>query len=163
MLHLLVSMTKMNQRRSNSALWIGLLLILLAIVSNFFYFLKPFQSIPQAILPWVNLALPAVGVLFLLIGVKRAFGQSQLYSGKIWGSIVAGISVLLFAGAVWAHVHSRAVPRSTGAPQVGQRIPDFTLQDSNGHPVSLAQLFAPMEEKPTPPKALLLIFYRGYW
>lgn len=156
-------MTEMNQRRSNSALWIGLLLMLLAIVSNFFYFMKPFQGIPQAIIPWINLALPAIGVLFLLVGVKRAFGQSQLYSGKIWGSIVAGLSVLLFAVTVWGHVHFREVPRSAGAPQVGQRVPDFTLQDSTGHPVALAQLFAGVEGTATPPKALLLIFYRGYW
>lgn len=135
---------------------------LLGVASNFFYFLKIFQAVPQAIIPWINLILPALGALLLIIGLARAFGQSKIYRGKIWGSIVTVLSVLLFAASVWGFVQSRAVPRSAGAPQVGQRVPDFTLPDVNGQPVSLGQLFA-SPAGGAPPKAVLLIFYRGYW
>jgi len=54
------------------------------------------------------------------------------------------------------------LPRSPGAPQVGQKAPDFTLTDSNNKPVTLAQLLTePIDDKP--PKGVLLTFYRGYW
>lgn len=146
------------QKRGNAALWLGLLLTVLGFLSNFLYFLK----VPQGMIPWINLILPAVGLVFLLIGLKRAFGQSQLYTGKIWGSVITGLAVLLFAGAVWLFVHVRDVPRSAGAPQIGERIPDFTLPDSSNEPVSLAQLFSSTANS-RQPKAVLLIFYRGYW
>jgi len=49
-------------------------------------------------------------------------------------------------------------------PIVGQKAPDFTLQDTSGHPVTLAQLLSsPVPGSAEPPKAVLLIFYRGYW
>ncbi len=147
------------QRRSNSALWLGLLFIVLSILSYFLYGSK----LPQSVLPWINLLLPAIALVLLLIGLKRAFGQSQVYGGKVWGSIIAVIGVLFFALSVWGHIHSREVPASTGAPQVGQKVPDFTLQDSHGQPVSLAQLFSSPEGSSAKPKAVLLIFYRGYW
>ena len=43
--------------------------------------------------------------------------------------------------------------------------PDFTLADTSGQAVSMAQLFAPAADDShvVPPKAVLLIFYRGYW
>jgi peroxiredoxin len=40
---------------------------------------------------------------------------------------------------------------------VGQKAPDFVLDDQDGKPVALADLVSP------PSKATLLIFYRGYW
>lgn len=145
-------------RRSNSALWLGLLITILGILSNFLYFVK----FPQGIIPWINLIIPLIGLVLLFTGLRRAFGQAQVYRGKIWGSIVTVLSVLLFAVSVWGFVHARAVPRSPGAPQVGQRVPDFTLPDSAGQPVSFSQLFS-NSPGGTPPKAVLLIFYRGYW
>ena len=49
--------------------------------------------------------------------------------------------------------------------QVGQRAPDFTLADSTGRSVSLDDLLAaePGNLASSGPKAVLLIFYRGYW
>jgi hypothetical protein len=149
------------KKQSNSALWLGLLITVLGVLSNvtnLLYFIK----VPAAALPWVNLALPAIGLILLLIGVVRAFGQSQIYRGKIWGSIAVGLAALFLAGSVLLFVLARKVPRSLGAPQVGQRVPDFTLPDSNGQPVALAQLFAASPGMPQP-KAVLLVFYRGYW
>jgi cytochrome oxidase Cu insertion factor (SCO1/SenC/PrrC family) len=53
------------------------------------------------------------------------------------------------------------LPISSGAPYVGQKLPDFTLPDQNGKPVSLGDLLrAGQHGKST---GLVLIFYRGYW
>jgi len=53
------------------------------------------------------------------------------------------------------------LPRSVGAPQVGQKAPDFTLTDSNNKPVTLAQLLIePIDNKP--PKAVLLTGYAAH-
>jgi len=147
-----------NQKRTNSALWLGLLLTILAILSNSLYFLR----FPASLLPWLNVALPVIGLLFLLLGLSRAFRQSPIYRGKIWGSLVTVFAALLCAGSLWLFVHARDVPRSAGAPQVGQRIPDFTLPDTTGKPVSLSQLFS-APPGIAPPRAVLLVFYRGYW
>jgi hypothetical protein len=58
------------------------------------------------------------------------------------------------------------------APQIGQRVPDFTLPDSEGQPVTLSALlnqpFASNEWPSTTAAAkkavgTVLIFYRGYW
>jgi hypothetical protein len=147
-----------NQRRTNSALWLGLLITVLGPLSNFLYYSK----VPAAVLPWLNLAVPAIGLLLALTGVARAFRQPQLYRGKILGSIFAVLAALLFAGSVWLFIQVRDVPRSAGAPQVGQRVLDFTLPDSTSQPVSLAQLFSAAPGT-AQPKALLLVFYRGYW
>jgi hypothetical protein len=146
------------RKQTNSALWLGLVITVLGILSNLLYFSK----FPAAALPWLNLTLPAIGLIFLLIGLVRAFGQSQIYRGRIWGSIAAVLAVLFLAASAWLFVLVRSVPRSAGAPQIGQRVPDFTLSDSNGQPVALAQLFAASPGMPQP-KAVLLVFYRGYW
>ncbi len=49
------------------------------------------------------------------------------------------------------------------SPRVGQKAPTFTLVDSDGETVSLAQLLSGTGQRSDPPKAVLLIFYRGYW
>ena len=146
------------QTRRNSALWLGLLLIVLAIFSNTLYFFH----LPARTLPWFNLTLPILALLFLLVGVLRAFRQPQVYRGRVWGTILAVLSLLICVGSVLFFMVARSVPRSAGAPQIGQRVPDFTLPDSTGQPVSLAQLFSAAPGA-APPKAVLLVFYRGYW
>jgi Zn-dependent protease with chaperone function len=145
--------------RTNSALWLGLSLFLLAILSNFLYFVH----LPAAVLPWFNLVLPILALLFLLIGVVRAFRQPQLYRGKILGTSLTILAAMLAAASVAFFIGARHIPASAGAPQVGQRAPDFTLPDSTGRPVTLAQLFSPVPGASQPPKAVLLVFYRGYW
>jgi hypothetical protein len=151
-----------NQRR-NGALWAGCLLTLLAVLSNGFYFL----GLPgQAVLPWVSILLGAVAVACLVVGVKRAFASPQVYRGKIFGSTFAVVSLLLFGLSVWGSFHARDMPSPAGAPQVGQKAPDFVLSDTNGKPVALAQLLSGYGQDSAataPPKAVLLIFYRGYW
>lgn len=151
-------MSDVTQTRRNSALWLGVLLILLAIFSNTLYFFHlSFHAIP-----WLNVTLPILALLVLFVGVVRAFRQPQVYRGKIWGTILTVLSLLICVGSVLFFMIARSVPRSAGAPQIGQRVPDFTLPDSTGQPVSLTQLFAATPGV-APPKAVLLVFYRGYW
>jgi len=153
------STTAVQERRSNSAVWLGLILAVVSLLSQGLFFLK----VPgQNALPWLSLVLATVAVILVLIGVKRAFFESQLYRGKVAGSIVTVISLLVFAVTVFGFVTARKIPGTTGVPQVGQKAPDFTLADTNGQKISLADLLS------TPvgnahPKAVLLVFYRGYW
>ena len=150
-----------TQRRTNSSLWYGLFITLFGPATQFFYFLRPPQPIPH-LLPWINLLVPAIGLIYLFIGLARAFGQPVNYSGKIWGSGVTVTALLLLAGNVVLFRHTREVPQSAGAPQVGQRVPEFTLPDSSGQQTSFSQLFAASADG-SQPKAVLLVFYRGYW
>jgi hypothetical protein len=154
-----LSLAAVGEKRGNADLWWGLVFTVLGVFSNFLYF---FLRAGQSIFPWVSLIVPVVGLVFLFIGLKRAFGQPQIYRGKIWGSIVTAVALLFFAGSVWGFFHARALPGSAGAPQIGQHLPDFTLPDSGGQPVSLAQMLSTVGS-PGQPKALLLVFYRGYW
>jgi hypothetical protein len=117
----------------------------------------------------------------------RAFRQPQVYGGKVSSSILGVVSLLICGLVAVASISSRALPSSAAAPQVGQKVPDFTLADSNGNKVSLGQLLGKADSSisasampasannstgqaipagmstATPPKAVLLVFYRGYW
>ena len=151
-------MPDLTSARRNSAIWLGLLVILLAIFSNTLYFFH----LPARALPWLNVALPILAFVVLMVGVVRAFRQPHLYRAKIWGTILTVLSLLICVASVLFFMVARSVPGSAGAPQIGQRVPDFTLPDSNGQPVSLSQLFSATPGA-APPKAVLLVFYRGYW
>jgi len=71
-----------------------------------------------------------------MVGLFRALGRSQLYRGKIFGPILATLSVLMFAFFSYVIFYElRQVPPSTGAPRVGEKAPTFTL------PVKTINLF----------------------
>ena len=139
--------------------WLGWLLTVLGLLSNGL----PFIGFPATPVPWISLLLSLIGFVIVLIGLWRAFGESTVYRGKISGSVAAVLSLLFLAGSISFFWGARHIPaESAAAPQVGQRVPDFTLPDSTGHSVSLMELFSTAVGK-EPPKALLLVFYRGYW
>ena len=81
----------------------------------------------------------------------------EAYRGRIGGSLAALISLGLFGlfcfGVFYA---ARDIPAATGAPRAGQQAPDFTLAGIDGKLVTLSQLRQGN-------RAVLLIFYRGYW
>ncbi|HYV84208.1 MAG TPA: hypothetical protein VE931_11865 [Pyrinomonadaceae bacterium] len=152
----------MNIRRINWPLWTGFLLTLAAFLSYFFVFvLFPFTRD----FPWANLVLFAVAGVLLFMGLRRGFASDRPHPvrSKIVSSIVSVFSLFVFAMFIFTiFVVGRSLPASKGAPQVGQRVPEFSLPDTSGKTVSLNELLT------TPingnrPKGVLLIFYRGYW
>lgn len=146
-------------RKRTLAPWMGLLLTVLGALTNGL----PFTGFPAAPVPWISLLLSVMGFVVVLLGLWRAFGQSTAYKGKLSSAVAAGFSLLFLAGTVLFFWTARHIPaESAASPQVGQRVPDFTLPDSNGHPVALAQLFS-VSVRNAPSKAVLLVFYRGYW
>jgi hypothetical protein len=148
-------------KRPNHAAWIALLLGIGSLSVNFVFFANPPL---QAALPWLGLLLGIAAVVGLVISLRRAFTQSQIYRGR-WFSILLALLTLPPTGAsLFVFVHARALPNSSAAPQVGQRVPDFTLSDTNGASVSLDNLLSSFgDSSSAAPKAVLLIFYRGYW
>jgi hypothetical protein len=146
-------------RKRTLAQWMGLLLTLLGVLSNGL----PFTGFPAAPVPWISLLVSLIGFVLVLFGLWQAFGQPTVYQGKFSSALVTGFSLLFLAGTIGFFWSARHIPpESAAAPQVGQRVPDFTLPDSTGHPVSRAQLFSDSVLN-RPPKAVLLFFYRGYW
>ena len=153
-------MADTTDRKHTLVPWTGLLLTVLGVLSNGL----PFIGFPAAPVPWISLLLSLVGFLVALFGLWRAFGRSAGYKGKLSGSVAAAFSLLFLAGALFFFWSARHIPaESAAAPQIGQLVPDFTLPDTTGRSVSLTELFSGSAGKEPPPKALLLVFYRGYW
>jgi len=150
------------ERKQNWHVWIGFLLCVVGFFSYPFFFAR--YPVTRDV-PWVNFLILAAGLGFLVSGLWRAFGRSQEYKGKILGPIFGFIG--LVAAALFCFViffGSKQLPKSAGAPKIGQKAPDFTLVDTNHKEVSLASLLAaPLPNSAAPPKGVLLIFYRGYW
>jgi hypothetical protein len=147
-------------RKLNWPLWVGFLVSIAAFVT----YPTVFVNWPiTRDFPWANLLLFAVALVFLMIGVKRAFAPGRRLFGQIVAGVVtfAGLAVLGFFILV-TFIGGRQLPSSTNAPQVAQQAPDFNLLDTNNKPVSLSELRTqPIDGKA--PKGTLLIFYRGYW
>ena len=156
----------MKRLRFNWHLYAGVVLSVTTLLSFRMFFVK--WPITRDF-PWANLLLLCASFAFLWLGARRAFAPGRLRVVRaIMGSAVAllGVAVLaLFVMAVL--IAPRNMPPSHGAPQVGQKAPDFTLLDVNGTPVALSELLS----EPIPagaggapgvsraPKGVLLIFY----
>jgi peptidoglycan/LPS O-acetylase OafA/YrhL len=150
-----MSMSTSTKRKWNWALWMGFVLALAAFASYAFFSQFPLTRD----FPWANFLLFAVAGILLLIGLFRAFGRPRVYRGKIFGSIMAILSALIFTAFYYViFVELRQVPASAGAPRVGQKAPEFTLSDQDGKPVALADLLSAPNTR-----AAVLIFYRGHW
>lgn len=152
----------MNERRWNWHLLAGFLLCLAAFVSYLFIFAK--YPVTRDI-PWANFLLFGVGGVLLVVGLQRAFGQAQQYRGKVTGPIVATLSLLALGFFCYIVFYmTKQLPPPSSALRVGQKAPEFVLPDANSNPVALSSLLsAPMSGLQTPPKGVLLVFYRGYW
>jgi drug/metabolite transporter (DMT)-like permease len=147
-------------RRFNWQIWAGFLIAVFALVSYPFIFVN--WEITRDF-PWANLLLFVLALVFLFIGVRRAFQPERRLISKIAAPILAALSVLILALFIFVtFIESRRLPPSANAPQLGQKAPDFTLPDINNKPVALSELLSqPIDNKPV--KGVLLIFYRGYW
>ena len=141
------------KRRWNWPIWLGFIVAVGGLFSYEFFAQFPITRD----FPWANLLLFAIGAALLLVGLFRAFGRPQVYRGKIFGSIFVTISFLLFAFFAYEIFYVlRQVPLSSHAPRVGEKAPEFTLVDPNGRSVALVDLLSGS-------KAVVLIFYRGFW
>jgi len=149
------------KRRRNVLVWAGFLIVLAGGLS----YLPLFVRFPiTRDLPWANLLLFAAGGALIALGLKRAFRQPDLYRGKISGAVLATLSVILLSLFLFGIFYgTRQLPRAEGAPQVGQKAPDFTLPDQHGNLVTLSSLLASPAGNADKNRAVLLIFYRGYW
>lgn len=130
-------------------------------------FMPLYAQLPgQQALPWVDVLLSVLAVVFVVIGLRRTIAEPERYPGKAGAWVLTIVSTLLMAFAFFGFFAARHIPEANAAPQIGQKAPDFQLQDMNGKPVSLTQLLTePVDAASSGPrpKAVLLIFYRGYW
>lgn len=135
-------------RRFNWPLWIGFVVTLFAFISYLPLFVR-FATTRDV--PWATYLIFAVGLVLVAIGFRRA-------QRKIAATIVTVLSVAIAAFFVFGANFGTRMPASPTAPAVGAKAPDFTLPDTSGKPVALAQLLAAPGAK-----GVILIFYRGYW
>ncbi|PYI86555.1 MAG: hypothetical protein DME26_08770, partial [Verrucomicrobia bacterium] len=86
------------KRNWNGSLWTGFFLVLVGVVS----YIPVFAQFPiTRDFPWVNLLLFGAGGALLVRGLLRASRQSDLYRGKIFGPILAVVSLLAISFFVW--------------------------------------------------------------
>ena len=141
----------------NWSLWIGFVFALAGLLSYTFFIQFAFTRD----FPWANFLLFGIGGILLVIGLMRAFGKPKLYRGKVFGTILTVLSVLVFA--LFSYIvfyELKQLPASAEAPRVGQKAPEFTLPDQNDKQVALADLILSPAGKPG---GAVLIFYRGFW
>ena len=163
----------MKIRTINWPIWAGFLLSVVAFLSYFLVFV--WFPVTRDF-PWANLLLFAFAAVLMLIGVRRAFAAERTHPrrSKIAAVTLATLSLAIFGFFIFATlIFARHLPASHGAPQVGQKAPDFTLSDINGKPVTLSELLtSPINGDAAnagdlgrirAPRGALLVFYRGYW
>jgi hypothetical protein len=143
------------KRSWNAPIWIGFVVLLLGLFSYPALFGVP----ALRDFPWLSLVSIVVAGSLLAVGLARAYREPARYRGRIGGSVVTVLSVALVGFFLYAtFVGARKLPASRGVPQVGSRAPDFTLPDQDGNPVTLSKVLQDAK-----PRAVVLIFYRGFW
>jgi hypothetical protein len=151
----------MPKRRPNAAQWLGFVIALFAFLS----YIPIFAKYPSTRdMPWANFVLFAIALVFLFVGLRRAFAQPSIHRGKIAGPILTILSVaalVFFCVSIFSL--GKHLPPSTQAPKVGQKAPDFALSDTNGATITLASLLSTPITASQPTKGVVLVFYRGYW
>lgn len=155
-------MDNMKSQRFNWQIWAGFLLSLVASISYPLVFMR--WPVTRDF-PWVTLLLYVVAAVLLVIGTRRAFASGRALKSKIAASILTALTVVIMGLFLFSTlIVSRWLPASQGAPQVGQKAPDFSLVDPNGKTVSLSELLSSSTgQQMSKPKGVLLVFYRGYW
>lgn len=135
------------------------------IVLGFLLSLFAFASVPMVFSQWsvstdyrwLSVGLFAIAAILVVVGVRRAFSVGRGKISKITAAILTLLSGAVFGLFVFlAFFMSTWLPKSAGAPQVGQKAPDFILTDTSGKQVSLGETLSKQ-------KGVLLVFYRGYW
>lgn len=147
------------ERRRNFLPLAGFLVCLVAFLSYFLFF---YQFPLTRDVPWASWILFGIGLALLAVGISRAFRRREIYRGRILGPVLGVLSVAVLGLFLFATmVGSRDLPEAAGAPRVGEKVPDFVLQDSAGQSVRLYELLG--REVGGSGSWVILIFYRGYW
>lgn len=140
-------------RRRNILTWAGFAIVVAALAS----YIPLFVLFPVTRdVPWANFLLFLVGGWVLAVGLRRAFRDPEHYRGKISGSILGVLSVLMLAVFGFGIYFGRQIPSPESALRIGQHAPSFALLDADGKQVALSDLGKNH-------RAVLLVFYRGYW
>jgi hypothetical protein len=148
-------------RRRNFLPLAGFLVCLAAFLSYFLFF---YQFPVTRDLPWTSWLLFALGLGLLGAGLVRAFRRPERYRGRVTGPILAVLSLAILGFFVFmTSVASRQMPVAAGAPKVGEKAPDFVLQDTAGRSVRLYDLLGPAAGRSSPSPWVVLVFYRGFW
>ena len=147
-------------KRFNWQIWAGFLLTFGGFLSFPFFFVR-FPATRD--FPWANLLLAALAIVFLVIGLKRAFQPGRSKLAKVGAPVLALLSFAAIGLFLYSFfIMAKQLPASRGAPQVGQKAPDFTLNDTTEKQVALSELLS-TPVNGSKPKGVLLVFYRGYW
>src|SRR5947209_20444382 len=107
----------MTEKRRNTALLAAWIATPAAFLINLVYFLLQFPG--EWLLPWVNLVIFILALALCVTALRCAFGQPEVYRGKIAGSIITVLACLLFAFTVFAFRVARQMPETAQAPQEG--------------------------------------------
>jgi hypothetical protein len=88
--------------------------------------------------------------------LATALTALALLRSRRWPVALAfALSLALLLAGSWFNFVLARVPAAPTALRVGERAPDFTLSDSAGRPVALADFRGR--------KPVVLVFYRGAW
>src|SRR2546423_14618722 len=101
------------KRRWNIFLWTGFILVVIGLIS----YVPIFALFPiTRDFPWVNLLLFFTGGILLTAGLKRAFQRPALYRGRIFGSLLAALSLFGVGFFIYGlFILGRQTPASVGA------------------------------------------------
>ncbi len=139
------------QRRRNHAIWLGVVLVLVGLLT-YLYSIR-FPALRD--FPWVNLPLVLAGVIVSAIGFWQAIWRPSVYRGKILGGLGLALSLAITIFFIYGVFFLTArVPAPTSTSLAMTVAPDFTLMNQSGEPVRLSQYRG---------QKVVLIFYRGYW
>lgn len=140
-----------SQRPPSLAMvWLGPLIAAFGLISYFALFSRwPLLRDTAGL----NLAIVALGLIVSIFGLARVWHRSTV--ARIGSILSTGLSLTAASTLVWyVFVHSNRLPDDALALDVGDRIPDLSLPDSEGRAVALG---------PRADEKVVLVFYRGHW
>jgi len=115
----------MKLQRFNWPIWTGFLVSLFAVLSYPFIFVR--WPVTRDF-PWANLLIFCAAALLMFIGVRRAFAPHRRKRSKVIASILTTLTAAVLGLFVFSFlVAGRWLPAAHGAPQDGQKAPEFMI------------------------------------